>query len=369
MPGRLTLLMLALLLTGCERYRSRAQGPFLRNAPAANAVQPTRPPLAMSGPIPPSPPGGLDESPLVPPRPPEPGSIPKSSVAPPQPPKPPVVEDEKVEPAGGLPPRKKPADPPKPAPTPSATPPAATPPSAAPQPNLVPLKKIAAAAAEKVKTLGAYEARFARRENVDGTAGPLEEVILKFRAEPLAVYMKNISEAGLNREVLYNPSQHGDKIHVIVGKGDSRLLKEGMKAPSLSPDNPQVRSKSRHSIKESGIAISANKFIAAMAKVEAGKLPADSLKYAGAIKREDYPDAPLEGVEENVRKGDEGLPSGGTRHWFFDAKPGSPSLGLPVLVILYDVNGKELEYYRYTQMKTSVNLTNADFDPSRLGKK
>jgi hypothetical protein len=317
----------------------------------------------MNGPTPPPPPGGMDESPLVPPRPPEPGALPKA-VTPPQAPKPPVVEEEKVEPAGGLPPRKKPVDPPK------AAPPAPAPTlPAQPGANLAPIKKLTAATAEKVKTLDNYEARFARRENVDGTPGALEEVIFKFRAEPMAVYMKNVSEAGLNREVLYNPSQHGDKIHVIVGKGDSRFLKEGAKAPSLSPDNPQVRSKSRHSIKESGVAISANKFIAVAAKLEAGKIPADSLKYAGAIKRDDYPDTPLEGVEQNVGKGDEGMPSGGTRHWFFDAKPGSPSLGLPVLVILYDANGKELEYYRYTQIKLGANLTNADFDPAKLGKK
>lgn len=270
-----------------------------------------------------------------------------------------------MEPAGGLPPRKKQPDPPKLTPPP----PAAKAPSGDPAANLAPLKRLSTTASDKVKLLGNYESRFARRENVDGTAGPLEEVILKFRSEPFAVYMKNISEAGLNREVLYYPSQHGDKIHVIVGKGDSRLLKEGTKAPSLSPENPQVRSKSRHSIKESGIAVSANKFIAAVAKIETGKLPADSMKFAGPIKRDDYPDTPLEGVEEVVRKGDEGMPSGGTRHWFFDAKPGSAGQGLPVLVILYDSNGKELEYYRYSQFKIPANLTNADFDPAKLGKK
>jgi len=367
MHRRFALLILVLLMLGCERYRSRAQGPFPRNSPNVNSVPPVRPPLAMNGPTPPAPPGGMDESPLVPPRPPEPGALPYA-VSPPQPPKPPVVEEERVEPAGGFPPRKKAAATP-PAPAPMA-PPAATPP-AQPQPaaNLAPLKKLAAATTEKVKSLDNYEAHFTRRENVDGTPGPLEEVIFRFRAEPMAVYMKNVSEAGLGREVLYNPSQHTDRIHIIVGKGDTRFLKPGDKAPSQSPDSPQVRSKSRHSIRESGVAISANKFIAAVAKLEAGKLPADALKYAGVIKREDYPDTPLEGVEQAVAKGDEGMPSGGTRHWFFDAKPGSPSQGLPVLVILYDANGKELEYYRYTQIKIAANLTNADFDPARMGKK
>ncbi|MFO0802741.1 MAG: DUF1571 domain-containing protein [Gemmataceae bacterium] len=302
---------------------------------------------------------------MVPPRPPEPGALPYA-VVPPQAPKAPAVEEEPgVQPAGGLPPRKKPATPAAPLQPMTPTTPAAPAATA----NLEPLKKIASATAETVKTLGLYEARFTRRENVDGTPGPLEEVIFRFRAEPMAVYMKNVSEAGLGREVLYNPSQHADKIHVIVGKGDSRLVKAGFKAPSLSPDSPQVRSKSRHSIRESGVAISAGKFLTLMAKYEAGKIPADTLKFAGSIKREDYPNAQLEGVEEVVRKGDEGLPSGGTRHWFFDMKAGSPSRGLPVLVILYDGNGKELEYYRYTNFTIPAKLTDADFDPSKMGSK
>ena len=363
MHRRFALLLLAIFMMGCERYRSRAQGPFPRNAPNASAMPPKRPPLALQGPVPPAPPGGMDESPLVPPRPPEPGAV---ASAVPAPPKPPAVEEERVEPAGGLPPRKKPVASPAP---PKPMTPATPAPAATPAANFAPIKKLAEASAEKVKTLGNYEAHFFRRENVDGTPGPLEEVIFRYRAEPMAVYMKNVSENGLGREVLYNPSQHGEKIHVIVGKGDSRLLKAGFKAPSMSPDNPQVRSKSRHSIRESGVAISAGKFIALVAKLEAGKVPADTLKYAGEVKREDYTDATLVGIEQIVPKGEDGLPSGGTRHWFFDTKPGSLTEGLPVLVILYDGNGKELEYYKYTQFKIPGKLVDADFDPSKMGAK
>jgi hypothetical protein len=297
----------------------------------------------------------MEEPPLVPPRPPEPGAT--ANAAPPAAPKPPAVE-EPIEPAGGVAQRTKPTTPAPAAPATAAAP-AAT--------NFAPIKKLSDAAAAKAKTLAMYEAKFARRENVDGTPGPLEEVAFKFR-EPMTVYMKNVSEAGLGREVLYNPGQHGDKIHIVVGKGDSRLVKAGFKPAPQSPDSPTVRSKSRHSIRESGIGISAGKFVALVAKVETGKLPAETLKYAGDVKREDFADGPLVGVEEIVRKGDEGLPSGGTRHWFFDAKPGSASEGLPVLVILYDANGKELEYYKYSQLKIA-KLADADFDPAKLGGK
>jgi hypothetical protein len=326
-----------------------------------------KPPLAIGGPTPPAPPGSGDESPLVPPRPPEPGGV---AVSPPVPPAPPVVEESRgVEPAGGFPPRRKPATP-APATTPAAPPKTEAPAAPLPGGNLAPLKKLAQAAAATAKTLDNYEARFSRRENVDGTPGKLEEVIFKYRAEPMAVYMKNVSDAGKGREVLYNPNEYGDKVHVIVGEGDTRFLKAGSKGPSLSPDNPQVRSKSRHSIRESGIAITTGKFLDRMAKLEGGRIPAEIFKYAGPVKREDLADLPLEGVEETIRKGDDpALPNGGTRHWFFDAKPGSPSHGLPVLTILYDSNGKELEYYRYTQFKVPGNFTAADFDPSKMGKK
>ena len=356
MHHRFALLAVALLAVGCERYRSRAQGPFPRQ-PANAKAAPAKPSLALTGPAVPPSPSGAEELSLVPPRPPEPGTVDRS-VSPPAPPKPPAVSDDSVAPAGAVTPQK-PAPPNQSRPTPS---PAAV--------DFAVLKKLAQTLSEKLPALGTYEARFTRRENIDGTPGPLEEVAMLFRAKPMAVYMKNVGQNGKGREILYNPNQHGEKIHVVVGEGDTRFFKAGTKVPSQSPDSPQVRSKSRHSIRESGIANSSNKFLALVARVEAGKVPADAVKLAGRLKRDDVPDLPLEGVEQTIRKGEEdGVPTGGTRHWFFDAKPDSPSFGLPVLVILYDPSGKELEYYRYTQVKPSAKLTDADFDPARMGKK
>ncbi|HJZ58064.1 MAG TPA: hypothetical protein VKE74_24190, partial [Gemmataceae bacterium] len=65
---RLALLALCLLLVGCTRYSSRAQGPFAKKAPAvqpgglASTTAAPRSPLAMAGvndPAPPAPPGDL----------------------------------------------------------------------------------------------------------------------------------------------------------------------------------------------------------------------------------------------------------------------------------------------------------------------
>jgi hypothetical protein len=358
MHQRLALLVLALLVLGCERYRSRAQGPFPRQpGTAKSSPAPAKAPLVLSGPTPAPTPGGSDEMPLVPPRPPESGAV-QQSVSPPLPPKPPVVSDESVAPVAGVAPQK-PVTPMQPRPAPSAA-----------SMDFAALKKLARTLSEKLPALGTYEARFTRRENIDGNPGPLEEVAMLFRAKPMSVYMKNVGQNGKGREILYNPTQHGEKIYVVVGDGDTRFFKSGTKVPPQSPDSPQVRSKSRHSIRESGIARSANKFLALVEKVEAGKVPADLVKLAGRLKRDDLPDLPVEGVEQTIKKGEEdGVPAGGTRHWFIDAKADSPSFGLPVLVILYDPSGKELEYYRYTQVKPSAKLTDADFDPARLGRK
>lgn len=368
MTPRLALLALALFPIGCDRYRSRAQGPFPRQPAGQNAgVSPNRQ-LAMDAPTAPLPPGPPDEAQPVPPRPPEPNPV-TAAIAAPQGPKPPAVGDSGVQQAGAV--QKTPV---ANAPAPPAAPrsPAAPPQPQATTANLASVRKLAAAAAVKAKTLDTYEAIFVRRETLDNATKPgqTEEVILKYRTQPMAVYMKNIGEVGKGREVIYNPSQHGEKVHVIVGAGDTRMYKPGSRGPSMSPDSPLVRSKSRHSIRESGIGISAGKFVALVAKIEAGKMPAGVVKYAGVLKREDFGDHPLEGVEQTVRKGDEeDVPTGGVRHWFFDAKPGSPSQGLPVLVILYDPSGRELEYYRYTQLKVPAALTDADFDPARWGKK
>jgi hypothetical protein len=42
------------------------------------------------------------------------------------------------------------------------------------------------------------------------------------RKVPYAVYLRNIGDVGRGREVLYNPAKHDDKVHAIVGEGDSR---------------------------------------------------------------------------------------------------------------------------------------------------
>jgi hypothetical protein len=87
------------------------------------------------------------------------------------------------------------------------------------------------------------------------------------------------------------------------------------------------------------------------------------------VERKEYKTKP-NAVEVTLNTTDDPfLPKGGKRVYHFDADPKSPSYGLPVLVISLDHEGKEVEYYCFTDFKLVGELTDADFDPSRIGKK
>ena len=424
MPRCLAVAALICCLVGCSRYSSRGQGPFKKDPPPAPgyARQPGPPvnksPLALNSPTQPLSPGVPDETLPVPPRPPEPGAN-GYAVNVPQTPRPPVV-DPNVQPAvalyggadpgiirrrktepnpaalpspfvppgggssGGLP---SPGSPSTPGSSAGLTPPGSpstpgssaglTPPgspnSSAPSPaavNLAQLKKLVQAAGEKWKKIDTYEAMLTRREVVGEYQSPTEEVLFQFRKEPMSVFMRNVGETGKGREVVYNPGKFGDKMHISTGVGEG--LYTGMKV-TMTPDNPRVKEKSRQSIRDAGFGTTVGKFTGLVEKIESGKLPPDALRYLGAAKRPEVGELPLEVVEQFVRPGEEQLAKGGVRQWFFDAKPDSPSFGLPVLVILTESNGtptgREIEFYCFTQFKVPANLTDADFDPARLKKK
>ena len=341
------LVLLAALAVGCNNYRSRGQGPFADRPRKANPpptalppVNPPRPGAPLANPVPPPPPAPPEASP-VPPRPPEPTP---TTVAPPTGPRPPVVPEPSAPPVAVAQPA-----------------PRTAPPQAAGA-----LPKLADTAAKRWAAIDTFEAKLTRREVVRGAAAQTEEVLLQVRREPFAVYMRNTGEVGRNREVLYNPRQHDDKVHAIVGEGDSRLYKAGNKAPSLSPESPLVKNKSRRSIRDAGPGTAVALF---------GRLvqtsPAD-LKYVGPVQRPESPGLPLELVEQTVRPGAEpDAERGGVRSWYFDAKPDSPGYGLPVLMTLVEAGSnppRELEYYCYTQVKAPAGLTDADFGVERLGR-
>ena len=235
--------------------------------------------------------------------------------------------------------------------------------------NLGELKALLTTANAAWKATDNYSATLTRREL--NPAGDLnsEVLLFQFRREPMSVYTLNVSESGKGREVVYNPTKHGDKLYVMLGQGDNRLMKAGFIAPPVSPDDPRVKEKARYSIRDAGLGRTVGALTAAVAKLEAGKVPPDSIVYNGEVKRDEYPH-PLVGVTHKLRPGDDPLlPAGGTRLYFFNMKKDAPGFGLPVLVIATDPAGKEAEYYLFEKLISPAGLTDADFDPARLKKK
>lgn len=382
MSRTLSIIALAVLLTGCTRYGTRANGPFavkpkpnpsgtIPPGPAANSSQ-----LALANELQPLPPLPPEEGQLIPPRGTEGsarGVIPAGGTPP--------------EEVAGFPPLRKrrpdPTPPDLPSPfapkdggmsTPKApdakAPEPKAPPAAANAKNLAEVKKLAEGAAAKWEKVEAYEATVTRRELAPNKVMSDDTVLFQFRKEPLGVYMRNIGESGKGREILYSPGKHGDAIHAIVGEGDGNLLyKTGAKAPAVSPDFPLVKSKTRYSIREAGYGTPITRLNGWVTKAESGKIPAENLTSVGPVNRKEYP-YPLQGVQLVVRPGDDQyLPNGGMRQWFFDTKADSTGNGYPVLIIATEPNGKEVEYYLFEKLNFEAKFTDADFSPDRLGKK
>lgn len=332
MDRRLALIALSLLVVGCTRYSTRTPGPTAKRptpaAPTAMANGPTAPrsPLAIAGtgdPLPPAPPG---EAPLVPPRPPGAEVVPAAGTVPFAPGPESAV--------GGV------------------------------NPNIVPVKRVLKQASVAWGRIDTYDVHMTRREVVGGKMNPQEEVLMTFRKQPFSVYLRNVGDAGKGRQVLYVQGQYKDEMQILTGAGDGI---PGLRV-SKSPDDPQVRGRSRHSIREAGFGNSIDRIARVVDLVEAGKLPSETVKYVGVTKRPEFGERALEQVTRQVAPRDEGLDAGGTWQVFFDAgADAAPSYGLPVLAVLTDARGGEVEYVCYTRFQSPS--ANPDFSAERLGRK
>ena len=125
-------------------------------------------------------------------------------------------------------------------------------------------------------------------------------MIYQFRKEPMSIYMRNTSEAGRDRQVLYVKGKYGDKMHVSTGAGDNAFVGVGFKI-TISPDDPRALEKSRFSIRDAGFGRGINNFTQTVEKIESGRLPPDTLKYLGPTQRQEYP-YPLEAVAQTAAR-------------------------------------------------------------------
>ncbi|OWK38876.1 DUF1571 domain-containing protein [Fimbriiglobus ruber] len=252
---------------------------------------------------------------------------------------------------------------PVPSPTPAAPAPmpavnAAT--SPVPASSSADVKQLLDMARARYATVTDFEARMVRREVVNGKEQPGEEVLYKFRKEPLSVYMKTVSENGKGREVLYVKGQFDGKMHVITGKGDNRLVGVGFKT-TVDPDSNTATAKSRYRIYEAGFGRTLDGLVKSVEK--------GAVKVVGEVRRKEY-EFPLTAIEVTIRPGDDAMmPKGGKRQIFFDAKKDSPSYLFPVLVVATDADGREVEYYCFDGIKVPSGMKDADWTPDILGKK
>ena len=257
---------------------------------------------------------------------------------------------------------------PKPAPTPMPPPsvpdqPTVKPPTlATPATGLSDARKVVAAAAKVFADTPDYTCHLTKRDAVGGKPQPQEEAEYAFRKEPFSVHFKVTGENGHGREALYVKGKNGGKMTIVTGKGD---LIAGRKM-EMDPDSPLVAARSRTRIYEAGLGRPIGVLTKFLDQADAGKRPADTIKYLGPVTRKDMP-VPLVGIEVKLLPGDDPLfPKGGSRSYFFDADPKSQSHGLPVLITATE-GGREAEYYAFTKFRRPANLTDADFSPDRMG--
>ena len=226
-----------------------------------------------------------------------------------------------------------------------------------PQPEPNPAAAIVAKSVQQYAKVSDYEARFVKREILKGKQLPEDVILYRFRKEPLSVYMKILSDEGRGREVMYVKDQFDNDMHVITGKGDT-FLGTGIKT-TVEPDSRQAASKSRRRIYEAG-------FGRALTQLQQNLSQVKSL---GQVKRPEST-TPMEALELAVHPGTEpDMPQGGVRRYYFESNEQSASYMLPVLIITTDANGKEIEYYSFTQLKVPSGMSNANWNPAKLGKK
>jgi hypothetical protein len=234
--------------------------------------------------------------------------------------------------------------------------------------NLADLKELVATARASWKALDGYEGTMTRRElNPKGVLNS-EVLLYQFRREPMSVYSRTTAGNGKGREVLYAPTKHGDKMHVVLGDGDSMVAKAGFKPDPVSPDNDKVRAKARYSIRDAGFGKWIERLGAAVAQLERGVLAPGALTFDGPVSRPEFVH-PLTSVTHRLKPGeDPAMPDGGTRVYLFDTAPSSPSCGMPLVIAATDPTGREAEFYLFEKFRAAA-FTDADFNPARLGKK
>ena len=205
---------------------------------------------------------------------------------------------------------------------------------------------------DAAESLPGYTASLRRREIVDGK--PVDGTCaVKFRAEPFSVYMRFTDPEHAGRQVLYVEGQNGGKMLAREAGGLSSLAG----TVKLAPDSPLVTANSRHPITSAGLANMARGVIARW--TEESRYGECDVKYFAEAELEGRPVVVIESSHPVPRKE---FRYARTRLWM------DKETKLPVRLQQYEFRrgGGEpvlAEDYTYTDVRTDVRLSDADFHP------
>ena len=216
---------------------------------------------------------------------------------------------------------------------------------------LVPALRLAESSREAVAELRDYDAAFAKRDVVNDQVFA-HTLLMKFRAEPMSVYMR-----------FYKPHE-GREVIYVDGRNDGKLLahETGIKSivgtVALDPHGPQAMSESRHPITRVGMTNLVSGVIAQWQR---------ETKY-GECEVNYYPNAKLRAMECQVIEVKHPVPRRQfpfhMTRLFIDKKT-----NFPVRVEQYvypAAPGQQpplIEEYRYWNIRTNLGFSDVDFDP------
>ncbi|REJ89495.1 MAG: DUF1571 domain-containing protein [Planctomycetota bacterium] len=215
---------------------------------------------------------------------------------------------------------------------------------------LKPAIRLAEACLETLEDIEDYTALLSTREYVNGTI-VVHTMAMKFREEPFSVYFKFGGEHA-GREVLYVEGQNQNMLLAHEGSG----LKSLVGTVSLSPESPEILKENRHTITDAGLRNMVNHMITRWE--EESRYGECEVKY--------YPKAKLNDSECLVIECRHPTPHRQFKfhisRLFIDRET-----NLPMRVENYAFprqGGKPMlvEEYTYSEIKTNVGLTDADFD-------